>query len=342
MWNSGDRSIQRIFYVTTGTAPNRIFKLRIEGNNINTGTIGSPGIEIEIYFWETPSDSVNSPSFSIRFGPTNAVTRAGTYGAPFTDEQIASFGTLANTATGNGPARSALLDADVEDLIKDGIIVVGAAGNDGLTVTISGDVDYDNYWTQQHVQWGSDYGKKYYEWRGCSPCINVSKATGENYDAPVIVVGSIDSIENDTPASYSNRGTAVVVWSPGSQIFSSYSAYSTTFPDPRNGSYYNYKISGTSMASPQVCGVLACALEVYPNMNQYDAIDYIVKTSKTDQIKTIAGSPAGINELQRGTNRFLYYTPERNLSGNSFPKTTFKPRPASGATYPRPRIKRRK
>jgi hypothetical protein len=251
---------------------------------------------------------------------------------------------LSKTATSSGPARSAYLDADVEDLIKSGIIIVGAAGNNSATVVTSGDIDYDNYWTQEHYQYVGtyDYGRKWYEWRGSSPSINVSKATGENYDAPVIVVGSIDSIENDTPASYSNRGTAVVVWSPGSQIFSSYSAYSTSFPDPRNGSYYNYKISGTSMASPQVCGVLACALEVYPNMNQYDAIDYIVKTSKTDQIKTIAGSPAGINELQRGTNRFLYYTPERNLSGNSFPKTTFKARPTSGATYPRHRIKRRK
>jgi Subtilase family len=344
MWNSGDRSIQRIFYVTTGTAPNRVFKLRIEGNNTNSGTIGSPGIEIEIYFWESPSEILNSPSFSIAFGPNNAVTRSGTYGAPFTDEQIASFGTLANTATGDGPARSAYLDADVEDLIKAGIIIVGAAGNSGATVETSGSADYDNYWTQEHYQYVGtyDYGKKWYEWRGSSPCINVSKATGGDYDASTIVVGSIDSIQFDTPAIYSNRGTGVVVWSPGTHIFSSYSAYSTTFPDPRNSSYYNYKISGTSMASPQVCGVLACALEVYPNMNQYDAIDYIAKTSKADQIKTLIGGAAGVSELRNGSNLFLYYKPEKELTGNSFPKATFKPRPTSGLTYPRTRIKRSK
>jgi hypothetical protein len=344
MWNSGDRSIQRIYYVTTGTAPNRIFRLRIEGNNTNTGTIGSPGIEIEIYFWETPSDVVNSPSFSIVFGPNNAVTRPGTYGAPFTSAQIASFGTLSKVATTGGPMRSANLDADVEDLIKVGVIIVGAAGNSSATVETSGSADYDNYWTQEHYQYLGTYyyGKKWYDWRGSSPSINVSKATGGNYDAPTIVVGSIDSIQFDTPASYSNRGTGVVVWSPGTHIFSSFSSYYTTFPDPRDGSYYNYKISGTSMSSPQVCGVLASALEIYPDMNQYDAIDYINKISKIDQVKTLTGTSAGVNELQNGSNTFLYYKLERELTGNSFPKVTFKPRPASGATYPRPRIKRRK
>jgi len=110
--------------------------------------------------------------------------------------------------------------------------------------------------------------------------------------------------------------------------------------DARNTSYYLGKYSGTSMASPQVCGVLACALEIYPSMTQTQAKAYILAYAKQSQLTATTGGATDAQDLQGAANLFLYYYKERAVSGNTFPKINYKPRPASGAVYPRPRIRR--
>jgi hypothetical protein len=94
------------------------------------------------------------------------------------------------------------------------------------------------------------------------------------------------------------------------------------------------------MASPQVAGVLACALEIYPHMNQASAKAYILGYAKSSQLTATTGGPADGQDLQGAANLFLYYAKERLTSGNTFPKINYKPRPTSGAVYPRSRIRR--
>ena len=94
------------------------------------------------------------------------------------------------------------------------------------------------------------------------------------------------------------------------------------------------------MASPQVCGVLACALEIYPNMNQTQAKAYILAYAKSDQLIATSGGAVDGQDLQGAANLFLYYYKERAVNGNTFPKINYKPRPSTGAVYPRPRIRR--
>jgi hypothetical protein len=95
------------------------------------------------------------------------------------------------------------------------------------------------------------------------------------------------------------------------------------------------------MSSAQVAGVLAIALETYPTMTQADAKTYILNYSKIDKMYETLGGFNDTTSLQGGENRFLFYNKERQDSGNLFPKTNYKIRPASGNVFPRPKIRRR-
>ena len=75
-------------------------------------------------------------------------------------------------------------------------------------------------------------------------------------------------------------------------------------------------------------------------MTQADAKAYIIALAKSGQLTATSGGPADGQDLQGAPNLFLYYQKERQSSGNTFPKINYKPRPATGAVYPRPRIKR--
>jgi hypothetical protein len=93
------------------------------------------------------------------------------------------------------------------------------------------------------------------------------------------------------------------------------------------------------MASPQVCGVIACALEIYPHWKQEDAKAYIIAIAKASQLVESNGGPGDGQDLQDAPNLFLYYKKEREVSGNVFPKINYQSRPATGAVWPRRRIR---
>jgi subtilisin family serine protease len=103
----------------------------------------------------------------------------------------------------------------------------------------------------------------------------------------------------ETKAPYSSCGPRVDVFAPGSAIFGGYRNY--LFPvaqfssqlDPRSSltpgkSYYLFKLSGTSQATPQVTGVLALVAEQYPNYAQADMLNYLA-TASTASVLTELG-----------------------------------------------------
>jgi hypothetical protein len=242
------------------------------------------------------------------------------------------------------PARVAALDADIQDAISDGVIVVSSAGNSYWQVCRdAGDSDFNNYMTIG--------GTNFYHAQGSSP------GAANN----VICVGSIGSEHVEKKANYSNWGSRIDVWAPGTNIISSVynsSAASefgiTLVNDVRNSSYYLGSISGTSMASPQVTGILACLAEQEPDMNQADAIIYVSEYAvKQNQLfnqepnvdwvnaGSLPPTQSPYDSLSASdNNRFLYYVKERPLEGVTVPKCNFKRRPQTGVVYPRIRGRR--
>jgi hypothetical protein len=256
----------------------------------------------------TPTIVNNSWSsrYTVNYTTITSVTYQGsTYAGPFTINQLASYGI---TVDSDGITRIALrnvaMDADIEACINAGIIMVAAAGNDTSRMTTNpSDVDYNNTVTAT----GANSGNPIYYSRGQSP----GAISG------VICVGSIssstDSPGPDRKANISNRGPRVDVFAPGAvitsawltNIITSQGLLPTPVPDARDSRYYVAKLTGTSMASPQVCGVLACALEITPTMNQADALAYITQNAGINQIPTSTGGVTDVYDLLGAPNRYL-------------------------------------
>ena len=165
------------------------------------------------------------------------------------------------------PYNYTALNADVEDAIEDGVVIIGAAGNDNFYMpssdpTAPSYVDWDNRVYFQNI------GTVWFQ-RGSSPC-----------NAPgVINVGAISSENDFRRAGFSNFGPRIDVWAPGVDILSAYN--STGVQDAKYGgdNYWN-EISGTSMASPQVCGVAACLATGKTRFTNSDVLGYIQRYGK--------------------------------------------------------------
>ena len=318
MMCAADRSAQRIYYGEEGTAPNRTYRVRLEGHTAYSGgVLGSPTMVCEYVFYEN-----NPTQIDLQIGTNNAKTA----GSGFTTEQLNAWGFIADQRI---PARVAACDADIETAMSEGIIFVGAAGNGKWKHDLPGGTDWDNTF-EMGIRYPESVTSPYYYMKGSSP-------TANDTAIPNICVGSIDVTVSDYKASYSDCGPGVDIWAPGTNIIS---AYLSGVGDSRNGTHLLGKISGTSMASPNVCGVLACALEQNPHWNQTQAKAYIVNTATQDQITNTTGGPADIRDLQGAPNKYLYYKKERPETGTMVPRVAQGARPSTGMVFPRPRIHR--
>jgi hypothetical protein len=265
---------------------------------------------------------------SFTTGPITQVTyRGATVGngvTALTNQQLLDNGIYASGGTAEIPFYSASVAADIQDAIADGIIVVAAAGNEYQKIDVPGGVDYNNTYRAEIDSIA--YTLLYH--RGTTP----GAVPG------VICVGSVGPTVRETKSVFSNCGPRIDVYAPGHNINSS--KHTGGVVDPRNTNYTLDKINGTSMASPQVCGVLACALEIYPNMTPAQAMNYIKTFGKTGQMTDTGGGTSDITSLQGSDNRYLFAKKERPDNGKSVPNHNYFIRPSSGAVYPRTRIKR--
>ena len=203
------------------------------------------------------------------------------------------------------------VDNDVQELIDAGIHVCIASGNRNLTIDVSGGPDYDNRYRVN--PFGTPGGYIYY-CRGSSPFSN---------DA--FMVGNVDSATNgnddlEQRASSSNHGPGVDIYAPGTRIMSACSNTNEIGGQDYNidSNYKQANISGTSMASPQVCGVGALALQVNPHMTPAQLKTFLHNQSQSGKLRedanysnwTIADSDYSSSSSARyiagAPDRFLY------------------------------------
>ena len=164
------------------------------------------------------------------------------------------------------PLRVSSVDTNIQEMIDAGIHVCVAAGNNRFKADLSGGLDYNNTVSTPTV-------RSYH--RGSSPT-----------DDEAISVGSlgyaVGSLTEETKSLFSTTGPGVDIYAAGEYIIS---ATSTTnkFSAPSyygNASFKQTNISGTSMASPQVCGLGALHLQANPHWTPAQLKDRLIKDTE--------------------------------------------------------------
>ena len=192
------------------------------------------------------------------------------------------------------PVRVSSVDADILDCINAGIVLVAAGGNDAHKVDVSGGLDYNNSYTN------SVDGVQYYH-RGSTPA-NTSN---------VITVGSVKVTQPEGKSFFSNTGPGITVFAPGEAIISAVPETSTQATSagvvdyPTNVNFKSTKLSGTSMASPQVAGVVACMLEARPWFTPAQTKEWVQEIASTGRLSDSGGTYTDLSSLQSASNRFL-------------------------------------
>ena len=187
------------------------------------------------------------------------------------------------------------VDTDIQEMIDAGIHVCIAAGNSYQKIDVASGVDYNNFFNS------SVYGVKYYH-RGGSP-----------FDDEALLVGNMDSTEHsgglEQKASSSENGPGVDIYAPGTNVMAACSTTTefTAGTYPQNSSYKICNISGTSMASPQVCGVGALLLQANPHATPAQLKAHLIATCQTNAIYTtgLDNDYADSRSIKGGNNRFL-------------------------------------
>ena len=265
---------------------------------------------------------------------TGVPTRVNFRGADFNpgrdltqaELQARGFYCPSNPATGGKmtiPNYFTSRNADMQDAIDDGIIIVASAGNASWKTVNSSDQDYNNDFRMEYQ------GVSYSWW------LHRGTGSGAGY-APVINVGATSNDTQEDKAPFSNVGNQVDIFAAGEAIQSS--LHSGGIADPRNGSYQFGKYQGTSMSGPQVAGVLAILAESWPNMTQAEAQAWVLENANDGKMQdTGADDPMDTNSLQGADNKYLRWRNLRQPEGQSFPSLKFARR-TTGLVYPRQRI----
>tara|TARA_B110000503_G_scaffold140576_1_gene231825 strand:+ start:1128 stop:2672 length:1545 start_codon:yes stop_codon:yes gene_type:complete len=216
-----------------------------------------------------------------------------------TSGELGAFGLILLASSTPGyyscPIRVPSVDIDVQEMIDAGIHVCIAAGNNYHKADVTTGLDYDNNLV-------AATGTIYYN-RGSSP-----------FSEQAHMVGNIDRSTNantfEQKASSSTSGPAVNVYAPGTNIMSCTST-TNTFTDgpyPDNENFRICNIGGTSMASPQIAGVVALYAQLNPSTTPAQGIAYINTTAKVDLVYTtgLDNDYTNHRSIKGGPNRFAF------------------------------------
>ncbi len=161
-------------------------------------------------------------------------------------------------------------DPDCQD-----VILICSAGNSKAKQDTVGGVDYNNEFLSGIFYYSSGYDA--YWCRGGTPAVG-----HEGKPDAVISVAALSeyySSGQETLDDYTNRGPRTDIIAAGGDILSPWSI--SGYPDPRNSSFYNQYLQGTSMAAPNVTGVIALYLQSKPDATRVDVRNWLFDHGST-------------------------------------------------------------
>ena len=246
-----------------------------------------------------------------------------------TSERENNFGLMYSLYSASGPTyatnvRITSVDTDIEELLDAGVHICCAAGNRSHKIDESGGDDYDNYFGE-----GVDTPQYYH--RGSSPYGDA----GQDGTGPrAIIVGNMDSTSantsNEQKATSSETGPGVDIYAPGTNIMSATSNTNKWGSGSQNyylnSSFKQTNISGTSMASPQVAGVLACILELYPGLTPAEGKQWLLDNAGSAILNTGTGNDwTNDRSLKGGAAKVLHlpFTSSEPAKISGFDNLTF-------------------
>ena len=206
-----------------------------------------------------------------------------------TSERENNYGlmySLYSSGTYSSNLRITSVDTDIEEMLEAGIHITIAAGNRSNKVDEFGGTDYNNYWTTT--------SQTTYYHRGSSPYGDA----GNDGSPRAIIVGNMDSSVSDATTdrkvTSSETGPGVDIYAPGTNIMSATSTTNKWGSGSQNyylnSSFKQTNISGTSMAAPNVAGVLACMLELHPEWNPAQAKQWLLDNAGSAILNTGTGN----------------------------------------------------
>ena len=207
-----------------------------------------------------------------------------------------NYGTIGYAEGGDGTFgyRYSVADAAIASCIAAGVIMVGASANNAHKIDVSSGNDYNNYILQSDQN-----GVPRYYHRGGTP----GASTG------VICVGAEDNIygNSEGKAFFSCTGPRIDIFAPGVGVMGAYSSssyYTAAVQDSRNSNYFLNKISGTSQATPQVSGVIACILQARPWMTATNVLKFLRAVGQKNALNenALAGNGYGFTSVGTYTN----------------------------------------
>jgi subtilisin family serine protease len=139
------------------------------------------------------------------------------------------------------------------------------------------------------------------------------------------IISVLASDNNDAGAYFTDYGLASVdIAAPGVSTYSTVPSGSCTLCDP---SGYTY-LSGTSMATPHVTGVLAALLHLYPALTPYQARDEVLDPNSYDAVTNALAqstSTGGRLNFAKAINNTAYLSANPLPPLNNFPVLTMGP-----------------
>ena len=171
-----------------------------------------------------------------------------------------------------------------------------------------------------------------------------------------ITVGALSPHSNQGKSNFSNWGPGVDVYAAGDNLMGAGDKNEIAYGVPYYGQENNADTwdtmvpgQGTSYSAPFIAGILACLAEVYPNLTQAQAKEYLRNNAITGLMYDSADGLTADNQTRvsidgSDIDRIALWKNHRQTSGNMAFNTynqNVNNRPTSGLMYPRTNTRRR-